>query len=276
MIVTPGYFTALDISLKDGRLFSNQDRAGRLPVALVNETMSRQFWPGESPTGRRIKHGIRRAPSPWLTVVGVIRDVKDVDLSAEAKPAIYLPYRQNPVPGMTIVVRTAGDPKQAESIIRSAVLAVDPEQAITAVRTLDEVRWDSLASQRAAVLWVGGFALIAVVLAAAGVFGVVSFAVAQRRPEFGIRMALGASPGDLEWISVRQGMTWVLSGILIGLCTPILLAKLWATQFGAPVVLDALTYACATCLLGGVALIACYLPARQVAALDPIEQLRFD
>lgn len=273
-IVSPGYFQAMRIPLIEGRTFTEADRAGAPNVAIVDQAMARRFWPGQSPLGRRIKRGTLPAPFPWLTVIGVVGEVKHFSLTGNAGPTVFLPYLQSPSPAMNIVVRGDASPQTLAAHIRAAVRAVDPDQPLAAVRTLDDVRWGSLSPRRMMALWLGIFSAIALVLAAVGVYGVVNYAVAQRTREFGIRVALGAEGRDLLMTAVGRGLAAVGVGIAIGLVGSVGMTRLLRSELYGVGPFDALTFVGSAAVLAVVGVAASYLPARRAMSLDPVAALR--
>jgi predicted permease len=274
LIVTAGYFLALEIPLRQGRLFTEQDVAGAPPVVIVNEAAVRRYWPNESPIGRRIKRGTPTAPFPWLTVVGVVGDVRQISLTSRARPMVYLPLPQSPEPAMTLVVKADGDPGVIASLIRSAVRTADRDQPIAWIRSLDEIVFGSLGARWLPMLWMTVFASLALVLAAAGVYGVVSYAVERRRREFGIRMALGADRTRLIRLALRQGLLPALAGTVIGLGITAIMARRASTLLVGVTPNDVSTFLAAAGVLAVVAFAASYPPARRIANEDASLALR--
>ena len=274
MIVTHGYFETLQIRFREGRTFTRQDRAGALPVVIVNEAMAKLYWPGESPVGRRIKRGTPNAKFPWMTVVGVIADVKHGGMMTETGPTVFLPYPQMPERGMTLVVRGDTHPEALAGPVRAVIRAIDPDQPVAAIRTFRDVYWGSLAPRGMALVWMGIFAALALILAATGIYGVVAASVARRTREFGIRMALGAGRPDLLRMALRQAMMPVLTGVALGLAGAAALTSLLEGLIYGITAQDLPTFACAAVLLMLIALAASYIPARRAVALDPVAALR--
>jgi predicted permease len=268
LIVTPGYFPALDIALRDGRFFSDQDTSSSMPVVIV------RFWPNESPIGRRIKRGTPTAPFPWMTVVGVVRDVRQHGLVVSPNPTFYIPHSQTPEPAMTLVVRSDASAATIGSRMRAAVRAVDPNQPIARMRSLDDVVFGALGGRWLPMLWMSVFAGLAICLAAVGVYGVVSYAVEQRRREFGIRMALGADRSDLIRLAVGHGLAPVVIGTLIGVAAAVMLARLNSTLLVGVTALDVPTYVAAAASIALIAFGASYAPARRVTTEDAALALR--
>jgi putative ABC transport system permease protein len=280
--VTPGYFAAMGVSLRSGRVFSERDREDALAVAVVDEVLARQVFGGEDPLGRRIKLGAADGPSPWLEVVGVVRAVRESPL-APAVPELYLPLRQIPAgiapfvaTGLTLAVRTAGDPAPLAPALRTAVRAVDPDQPVFNVATLDELLSGSRADRRFQLALLGLFAAFALFLASLGLYGVVSQHAGERTRELGLRLALGARRGDVLRLVLRQGLGPVAVGIALGLAASAAVSRLLAGLLFGVGPADPLTFAGMALLLAGVALLAAYLPARQAMRLDPLAALRHE
>ncbi len=276
LIVTPGYFATLGIALRDGRLFSEQDSATSAPVVIVNQAFVRRFWPNENPIGLRIKRGTPNAVFPWLTVVGVIADVRQRSLQAPVSPTIFLPHTQFPEPALSIVVRSTADPQVIASRIRDAVRAVEPNQPVAWVGTLDDVVFGFLAPRWLPLLWMTLFAGLALVLATTGVYAVVSYAVAQRAREFGIRVALGADRADLVRIALRQGVGPALVGSVVGLAAAASLTHVLGNLLVGVSPRDVATFVASALILVLVAVAASYPPARRIARQDPCVALRHE
>ena len=268
--VTPGYFAALQIPLRSGRDFTAADRADRARVAIVNEAFVRQLSADVSPLGRRLTDSLGEAQE----IVGVVGDVTLATLDGQPRPAIYLPYAQLPVGSLTFVLRTAGDPASLGRAVEAAVREVDPMQPVSDVRPLTAVVSRSLVRPRVASAALGSFAAAALLLAAVGVYGVVAYGVAQRRAEFGVRLALGAQPGEVVRLVLRQSLVMVVSGVAAGalLAVPVS-ATLRALLFGVGPG-DPATLVGVAVLLVGAGALASYLPARTGTRIDPVTALR--
>ena len=274
-IVTADYFQALGIPALQGRLFSKGDGPGSAPVVIVNDAMARRYWPGESPVGRRIKRGTPAAPFAWLTIVGVVPDVRQQGLGGAPGPMVYLPLPQSPEPSMTLVLKSGLPDATAAARIRSAVRAVDRDQPVASIRPLDDIVFGSVSARWVPMIWMAVFAGLALVLASLGVYGVVSYAVQQRRREFGIRLALGAKRADLIRLAVRQGVGPAVVGAGVGIGAATLLARIGSTLFaGAATASNAPLLLAAAALLGLLALGASYGPARRIADEDAALTLR--
>ena len=202
----PGYFRAMGIPLLEGREFTHRDTVGAPPVIVINQSMARKYWDKQDPIGRRIKIGLANSKEPWLTVVGVAGDVRHDGLDSQIYPGFFRPYTQAAWPFMTVVVRTASAPGAFIDPVKKAIAAFDPDQPVSSVETMEEVVRDSVGSRRFPMLLLSVFAALALVLAAVGISGVVSYAAAQRTHEIGIRVALGASKVDVLRLVVTQSM----------------------------------------------------------------------
>ncbi len=272
--VTPDYFKAMGIPLVRGRVFTDQDRKDTPRVAIINEEMAKKYFPDEDPIGKGIN--VTNGPETFREIVGIVRDVKQYGPAQPTTLQTYEPFLQNPFSGMTLVVRTEGNPTALTSAIRSQVLAIDKDQPIARTRPLEQVVSESVAKQRFAMLLLGTFGAVALVLAAVGLYGVMSYAVTQRTHELGIRMALGARTGDVLRLVVGQGMTLALVGVGIGLGGAFVLTRLMANLLFATGATDPLTFAGISVLLAGVALGACLVPARRAVKVDPMVALRYE
>jgi putative ABC transport system permease protein len=276
-VATPDYFQAIGIPLRRGRLFTSDDRAGTPPVVLITESAARQFFPGEDPLGKTITLGWRRGPgTPHAggEVIGILGDVKEAGLNEPDAPQIYLPYRQWPVSSMTVMLTTSVPPMSLADAVRSEVYAIDGNLPVSNVRTLDAILAKSISQQRFYMLLLAVFASVALVLAAVGIFGVLSYAVSQRTREIGIRMALGAQSPTVIGLIVRQAMVLVALGVAAGLVGGLVLSQTMAKMLFGVAPTDPATYATVAVVLGTVALVASYLPARRATRVDPIVALR--
>jgi putative ABC transport system permease protein len=273
--VTAGYLEALRIPLKRGRLLTPSDREGAQPVVVISEEAAKRYWPGEDPIGKRLRiHVSIGHKEPQREVVGVVGDVRIRSLDQPVAPVAYVPHAQYSAEQMTVFVRAAGDPVTLLPAIKSRLARIDPEIALTRVRTGDQIVGASVAQPRFRMVLLGLFAAIALVLAAIGLYGVMAFAVGQRQSELGLRMALGADAGDVLRLVLRQGLAPVAAGLVIGLLasgafTQVMTGLLYEVEpFDPP------TLAAVACLLALVATTACYLPARRATRIDPLSALR--
>jgi len=283
------YFETLSIPLVRGRYFNEQDTQTSLPVAIINETLARQHFPDEDPIGKRLFPGVPEEMIPpgilppgfrftRFTVVGVVKDVRHNGLTAEIRPELYTLHRQDryALNSMYLAIRTGSDPTSLAGAVRSQVLSLDSEQPVSDITTLESMIAGSVAQTRFSAMLLGLFAIIALLLAAVGIYGVISYSIAQRTHEIGIRMALGASVGDILRMVIRQGMTFTLIGIAIGLGAALALTQLMSSLLYGVTANDPATFAGITLLLGLIALVACYIPARRATKVDPMSALRYE
>jgi putative ABC transport system permease protein len=276
--ISPAYFQTMGITLRQGRPFNEHDGPESIPVAVINETMARQFWPNENNVlGKRFKFGFHDSPNPWITVIGMAGDVKEKGLDAPAPAEMYLPYQQishfSFAPN-SLVIRTVGDPLNLVAAVRQAVWAVDRDQPVSNVRTMEEILAGEVAQRRLGMSLLAAFAALALLLASLGIYGALSYAVTQRKAEIGIRMALGARPGDVLRMVLSDGMRLALLGLVIGLTASFALTRAMTNLLFDVDAADPLTFATVSLLLILVSLIACYLPARRATKVDPLVALR--
>jgi putative ABC transport system permease protein len=269
--ISPQWFQTMKVPLLGGREFTDADNAQTPKVVIVNQTCARRFWPNENPVGKTIVVG--RGPVP-AEVVGVAADIKNRGLDQDTQEQLYLPFAQLPWGNMNLLVRTAVAPKSIISAIRAQVAAVDPDQPVTKIQTAEELMDNSRSQPRFTMLLLGVFSATALALAVIGIYGVLSYSVAQRRQEFGIRLALGAEHGDILRMVVRQGLTLAMVGIAIGLIAGLLLTRLMASMLYKVGALDLTTFLLAPLLFLGIALLASYLPAWRATKVEPTEALR--
>jgi putative ABC transport system permease protein len=279
--VSEDYFRAMRIALRRGRGFTPADREDAPLVAVVNETMARRFFPGEDPIGRRVDFRLRpvgaaEAGPSWREIVGVVGDVRHQGLAQPARPEIYLPYRQEPVSLVALAVRTGSAPEAMATAVKSAVWAVDAEQPVIAVMGLDRLASESLALRRVSMLVLAAFAAVALALAALGLYGVMSFSVAGRTREIGVRMALGARPRQILAMVLGQGLAVTGLGVAVGLAAALALTRVLASLLYGVSATDAASLAAVAALLVSVALAASYVPARRATRVDPMTALRSD
>ncbi|MEK6299736.1 MAG: ABC transporter permease [Acidobacteriota bacterium] len=274
--VTPDYFKAIGTMLMAGRDFTDADAEGAPPVAVVDESFAERYYPNEDPVGKRIKRGKLDSTRPWMTIVGVVRHVQSRRLDATSGVQVYFPFYRDPTAyNMSLVVRTsAADPLSLSETVRAAIQSLDNNQPVYDVFTLRQIVGDSMSQRRFAMLLMGMFAAVALALAAVGIYGVMSYSVAQRTHEIGIRVALGATTGEVLKMVIAQGMTLTSIGVTIGLAAAFALTRLLETLLFGISATDWVTYAEISALLTGVALLACYLPARRATQVDPMIALR--
>jgi putative ABC transport system permease protein len=276
--VSPGYFGAMSIPVLDGRDVAWSDTNTTQPSIVVSETMARTFWPEQQAIGKRIKPGAPDNPRiPWLTVVGIAADVRQVDLVRTPRPAMYMPASQDQGTGDTLrdwIVRTSGDPTALAASVRGAVWALDSTLPITRVQTLDQVKSAATASQQFNLLLVGLFGVLALVLAAVGLYGVTAYSVSQRTRELGIRVALGARRGALLRLVLAHGARLTLIGLAIGTVAALALTQVMSTLLFGVGARDPLTFVGVALLLLAVSLVASFVPARRATRVDPVVALR--
>ena len=275
--VSPNYFNAMGTPIVAGRDFNEADTSESAQVVIINKAMAERFWPGESPLGKRISYGSNADNQPtWIEIVGVVGDVRHVGLDTDVTPEAYVPYTQAPYRFMSIIIRTATEPATLVAAVRSQVQALDPQQPVYDIKTMEEVIGDSLAKRRLNMLLIAIFAAVALLLAAVGIYGVMSYSVVQRTHEIGIRMALGATRGDVLRLVVRQGMFLVVVGLGIGLIAAFMLTKVLDSVLFGVTSKDPITFVVVAGTLMLVALIACYIPARRATKVDPLTALRYE
>jgi predicted permease len=275
--VTPGYFETLRIPIRRGRSFNEQDQAGAPGVAIVNETFARRYWPGQEPIGKRLQLGYSPTSvneSPYLEVVGVAKDGKYVSLGEEPQPFFYLNLRQRDQSSPTLIVRTRGNPIDYLPAVRNEALALDKNLPLYDVKTMKQHLGLSLLPAQLAGGVLGVFGLMALVLAASGIYGVIAYSVAQRTREIGIRMAMGASTGAVLRLVVKYGLALTLIGMTFGLVASLALTRLMKTMLIGVSATDPLTFIVIALLFIAVAMLACYIPARRAAKVDPMIALR--
>ena len=272
--ISPEYFHLMRIPLKRGRLFTAADRAGAPGVAVISESAARTLFPGEDAIGKHIQLGGRDEKKEWLTIVGIAGNVRQYGFDRPSQMEAYIPIAQNNQFGYNVVVRTDGDPRRFAQTVRQAFLSVDNTQPLYQVRPLEDYVAESQAARRFTLLLLGLFGALALVLAAVGIYGVISYAVSLRTRELGIRMALGAARGDVQGMVLRQGLRLVAVGLALGLAVSAVLMRSLASLLFEVRPSDLATSAVVTVTLTAVALLANYLPARKASMLDPIVALR--
>jgi putative ABC transport system permease protein len=283
--ITPDYLSTMGIPLVEGRNFTEADSLEAPQVALINETMVARYFSNENPVGKRLAMGARN-PGPsaganqfapvWIEIVGVVRDIKRMNLSAETVPDVYIPYWQYPMQSPSLVVRTAENPSTVAAAIRGEVKAVNQNLPAPTIQTMDEILSDAVAQPRLQTMLLGLFGLVALVLASVGIYGVLAYAVAKRTREIGIRMALGAQTGDVVKLIIAQGMKPALLGIGIGLAFAFALTRVMRSLLYEISATDPVTFIAVALLLISVALLACWIPARRATKMDPMMALRDD
>jgi putative ABC transport system permease protein len=272
--VTPDLFRALGVPVVRGRSFTEQDGTGKARVAVINQAMARCFWPGREAVGKRFKLGEASSDAPWVTVVGVVSDPWRSSPERGEPPSCYLPLQHLPRANMTLVVRTAGDPRPLAPAIVRAIHGLNPNQPVAQVATVDELLGEHLSVRRFNALLVGVFALLALGLAAVGIYGVISCMVSQGLHEIGIRMALGAQSGDVLRMVLAHSLALVLLGVTLGLGGALMTGRALASAVFGVRAIDPLTFCALSLFLVLVAAAASYLPARRAARTDPVTVLR--
>lgn len=276
-IVSPRYFETMSIPFLSGRQFTDQDIATSPRAVVISETMARRYWPGEDPVGKRIGAGRIQRPEDWIQVVGVVKDVRQFELTAEPRPQMYLSYRQAGFfAPRDLVVKTDVDPASMAATVRKTVWEIDKDQPVSNIKTMEEILLDSIARQRFSMLLLAIFAAVALILAAVGIYGVMSYSVAQRTHEIGIRMALGAQTGAVLKLAVGYGLKLVIAGIAIGLIAAFFLTRVMSTLLFGVTATDPVTFTVISLLLIFVAAVASYIPARRATKVDPIIALRYE
>ncbi|HKS41990.1 MAG TPA: ABC transporter permease [Blastocatellia bacterium] len=273
--VSADYFRTMGIPVLQGRVFTEHDTKDAPHVIIVNETFARRYLPGEQPLGKRIIIGDDNPPP--CEIVGVVGDIRHAGQDAEPAPEYYIPNLQDPARYMYLVARTSS-PDSASMIaaVRSAIKEVNKTQYIPQVHTMDEMLAETVAGRRFSMMLVGAFASVALILAAVGIYGVISYSVTQRTHELGIRMALGAQTSDVLKLVIVQGLSLTIVGVAIGLVAAFALTRLMSGLLFGVSATDPLTFAVISLILTGVALVACFVPARRAAKVDPIVALRYE
>jgi putative ABC transport system permease protein len=274
--VFPGYFEALAIPLVRGRYFEQRDNETAAPVAIIDETMANTYWPKEDPIGKRIKQGGRQSPLPWRTIVGVVRHVRYRTLESPSRVEFYWPYDQTsfPLGSMSLAIHTSSDPRSLAGVVQRQVQALDPDQPAYRIRTMGELMSESMARRRLSMFLLAIFAGVALALAAVGIYGIMSYSVAQRAHEVGIRMALGAGSMDVVRMVLGQSLGLTLAGILVGLLGSLALTNFLSSLLFNIKATDATTFLLVALILAVVALVASFVPAYRATTVDPVNALR--
>jgi len=275
-VISSEYIRALSIPLLRGRTFEETDTENAPLAGLINATMAKRYWPSEDAVGKRFHFGRPGPNDKWITIVGVVGDTRLYGLANAARLEVYVPFRQRPMSDMGLLVRSAADPAGLTSAIRAAVAAVDKDQPLFYIETMNQVVSDSVSTRRVTLILLGLFSALALVLATIGIYGVVSYSVALRTHEIGIRMALGAQHGDVLQMILGQGVRLALLGVGIGLAAALALTRLLSSLLFSVSASDPLTFAGVAALLIGVSLVACYIPARRAMRVDPMVALRYE
>jgi putative ABC transport system permease protein len=272
--VSPDYFSVLGTPLLRGRLFLPSDDLQAPRVVLIDDALARRWFPNQDPVGKHLKPGRRDSKAPWLTVAGVVGNIKTDGFEQPDQPHLYMPILQNPGYGMAIYLRTQVDPSSLTNLLRQQVQAIDPNLPVFGERTMDDVVSASLAQRRFAMQVVSLFGVLALLLAGIGIYGVMAYSVSQRTREIGIRMALGAGSGAILRPLLWQGMLLTIIGVSIGLASAFALTRSLRSLLYEVAPNDLLTYVGIAVLLMGVAMLACYVPARRATRINPLLALR--
>ncbi|MBA4138845.1 MAG: hypothetical protein C0518_16190 [Opitutus sp.] len=270
--VSPDYFPAMGIKLLRGRGFTEQDRAGSPRVAIISQALADKFFPGQDPLGKRIH--MTNGPTTWREIVGVVNEIKHASVDQETTPQTYEPLAHTPFTNLGFVLRTAGDPAAIAATVRREVYAVDPDQPVARTELLTKLVTDSTARQRFAMTLFGVFSSLALLLAAIGIYGVMAYAVTQRTNEFGVRLAIGASPGDILLLVLKEGGKLAAFGIVAGLLGSLAAGQAIQSMLFQTGARDPVVFGAIAALLGGVALLACLIPALRATRVDPQVALR--
>jgi putative ABC transport system permease protein len=275
--ISPGYFNAMGIPLMKGRAFTEEDRAETTPVVIISTAFANRFFSGIDPIGKRFKQGGADDEDNWMTIVGVVGDVHHYGLSTEVSSEMYMPFAQKPEPEITLIVRSAAaNPMGLLPSIRSEVEAIDKDQPIFGVQTMEHLLSESVASERLSVMLLGLFAGLAFLLACVGIYGVISYSVTQRTHEIGVRIALGASGADILRLVVGQGMRMVGVGLILGLIASFALTRVMSSLLFGVSATDPATFIVVSLLLASVAFFASFIPARRATRVDPMVALRYE
>jgi putative ABC transport system permease protein len=276
--VTHDYFHTMGMTLVRGRAFTEQDRTDAPAVAIVDESFVARYWPDSDPIGREVKiGGSDHDPNDiWMTIVGVVKHVKQYGLDVDGREQAYFPFAQQPQSSMVLALRTSQDSLALSSMVQSEVLALDSDIPIYSVRSMSQIVSDSVSQSRFSLFLLATFAGVALVLSAVGIYGVMAWSVSQRHHEIGIRMALGAQGADVLRLVLRSGMVLTLTGVTLGLGSALALTRLMDSLLFHVSAFDPATYTAGALVLATVAMLACYIPARRATRVDPMVALRYE
>jgi putative ABC transport system permease protein len=275
-LICPDYFRTLRIPMLAGRDFTLADAVNAPEVVIVNQALARRYFPDQDPVGRRLKLGGPRSTAPWFTIVGVVGDVRHFSLDDRPRPEMFRPYSQAAWPSMDIIARTPSAPASFAAEIRKAAATIDPDLPISRVQTMDQYVESTTGARKFPMQLLSAFGAVGLLLAALGIYGVMSFGVLQRTQEIGIRMALGAQPRQVARLFLREGVAFAASGIAIGLVGALALARLLENLLYGVTASDPVTLLTVVFLLAAVALLACWIPARRAMGVDPMVALRHE
>ena len=278
--ISPNYFQTLGIPLRRGRFFDEHDGPQSVSVAIINETTARQFWPDEDALGKRFKLGPPDSSDPWWTIVGIVGDVRQMGLEVPVKAEMYFPCQQMPgfffFAPQALVIRTGADPMSLAAAVRREIWTVDPTQPVSGITTMERILESEVAQRRSGMRLLATFATLALLLASLGIYGVLSYAVTLRTPEIGVRLALGAQPGDVWRMVISEGLGLAFLGVGLGLTVSFALTRFLASLLFNVSATDVRTFASVSLLLISVTFVASYLPARRAAKVDPMVALRYE
>jgi putative ABC transport system permease protein len=272
--VSANYFETMGMRLVKGRWFTDADTADKPRLTVINETLARRLWPGEDPIGKRLKQDWPESQTPWREVVGVVADVKSEGIDQETPMQVYFPLAQEPRGALYLVVRTVGPPLALASTVEGTIHTIDKDLPVFGIQSMDQLLGNDIAQQRLTMALLAGFAVLSLLLAAVGIYGVIAYSVGQRTHEIGIRIALGARSWDVLRLVLGQGMRLALIGVALGLVASFALTRLMKTLLFGVEATDPMTFVALSLLLGIVALLACWIPARRAAKVDPMVALR--
>jgi putative ABC transport system permease protein len=276
-VVGAKYFQTLGVSLVQGRDLTSQDMEQNAPiVAVINETMAHRYWPDENPIGQRLTVGLPRADNPWATIVGIAKDLPHREIGSRPAPGWYLSRAGGPQLNQILFVRTLADPAQLSAPLRQVVSGVDRHQPVANIKTMSDVVARTVAPRKFNMLLFVLFAVIAMVLAALGIYGVIAYTVAERTHELGVRMALGAQKADVIALVIETGLKLAVVGVVIGVVIALALTRLMTTMLYGITPNDTVTFAVVSVFLILIAALACYLPARRATKVDPLVALRYE
>jgi len=276
-MISPGYLTTIGTAILRGRDFVESDTADSMPVALISLSMARKFWPSEDPVGKQV--GPRSTKYPAATIVGITADVKHLSLREEPIPEMYVPFTQKVWPSlytMTVALRTSSEPTSVTATVRQALHSVDPDLPLAKITTMTHLVDESMAKPKFAMLLLGSFGVLSLLLASVGMYGVVSYSVAQRTQEISIRMAIGAQRTSVFAMVLSQGALLLALGISLGLLASFAASRLMSSFLYGVQPTDVATYIGVSIFLAGVTLLACYIPARRAMRIDPMVALRYE
>jgi predicted permease len=277
-VISADYLKTMGIPLRQGRIFNEGDTERSTPVVVINETMARQYWPGENALGKRFKLAVPQDPIPWVTIVGIAGDVRQMGMDQPVRAEMYFPYLQ--VRGgfgsapRDLVIRASVDPMSLVAAARREINAVDLDQPISNIRTMEDLLDEEIGQRRMGMMVLGAFAALALSLASVGIYGVLSYFVVQHTQEIGVRLALGAQQRSIFALVMRKGLTLASAGVAVGLFGAFAMTRLMSSLLYEVSAADPVTFVAVAALLSAVAMLACYVPARRAMRVDPIVALR--